>query len=111
MFEVQMMKISEAAKLANESGLAIMLKRDGMIIRLLPTNTTSSIIESVGNGKHLVYWEPTLADLISNQWEVTDEFRLQPLPNDSAGPVGVPAMLPEDYKRIQKLEREWYRTC
>lgn len=36
-----MMKISEAAKLANESGLAIMLKRDGMIIRLLPTNTTS----------------------------------------------------------------------
>ena len=105
-----MMKISEAAKLANESGLAIMLKRDGMIIRLLPTNTTSSIIESVGNGEHLVYWEPTLADLISNQWEVTNEFRLQPLPNDSAGPVGVPAMLPEDYKRIQKLEREWYRT-
>ena len=104
------MKISEAVKLANESGLAIMLKRDGMIIRLLPTNTTSSIIESVGNGKHLVYWKPTLADLISNQWEVTDEFHFNPLPNDSAGPVGVPAMLPEDYKRIQKLEREWYRT-
>lgn len=104
------MKISEAVKLANESGLAIMLKRDGMIIRLLPTNTTSSIIESVGNGKYLVYWKPTLADLISNQWEVTDEFHFNPLPNDSAGPVGVPAMLPEDYKRIQKLEREWYRT-
>lgn len=104
------MKISEAAKLANKSGLAIMLKRDGMIIRLLPTNTTSSIIESVSNGKHLVYWNPTLADLISNQWELTDEFRLNPLPNDSAGPTGVPAMLPEDYKRIQKLEREWYRT-
>lgn len=105
-----MMKISEAAKLANESGLAIMLKRDGMIIRLLPTNTTSSIIESVGNGKYLVYWKPTLADLISNQWEVTDEFHFNPLPNDSAGPAGVPAMIPEDYKRIQKLEREWYRT-
>lgn len=104
------MKISEAAKLANKSGLAIMLKRDGMIIRLLPTNTTSSIIESVSNGKHLVYWKPTLADLISNQWELTDDFRLNPLPNDSAGPTGVPAMLPEDYKRIQKLEREWYRT-
>lgn len=104
------MKISEAATLANKSGQAMTLERDGMIIRLLPTNTTSSIIESVGNGKHLVYWKPTLADLISNKWELTDEFRLNPLPNDSAGPTGVPAMLPEDYKRIQKLEREWYRT-
>lgn len=105
------MKISEAATLANKSGQAMTLERDGMIIRLLPTNTTSSIIESVGNGKHLVYWKPTLADLISNKWELTDEFRLSPMPNSDAGPIGVPAILPADYKRIQILEREWYRTC
>lgn len=104
------MKISEAATLANKSGQAMMLERDGMIIRLLPTNTTSSIIESVGNGKHLVYWKPTLADLISNKWELTDEFRLSPMSNSDTGPIGVPAILPADYKRIQILEREWYKT-
>ena len=104
------MNIQNAIKQASRQGKAVMLHRDKMIIRLLPTNTTSAIIESVGNGKHLVYWKPTLADLISNNWKVTDEFRLNPLPNDSARPTGVPAILPEDYKRIQVLEKEWYKT-
>lgn len=104
------MNIQNAIKKATQQGKAIMLHRDEMTIRLLPTNTTSAIIESVDNGKYLVYWKPTLADLISDDWEVTDEFRLNQLPTDSAGPTGIPAILPEDRKRIQILEGEWYKT-
>lgn len=104
------MKISEAAKMASENGLAISLTRDGMTIHLLPTNTTSSIIESVGNGKYLTYWKPALADLVSNRWEITDEFRLTSLPTIDTGPTGSPAILPSDYKRVQCLEKEWYKT-
>lgn len=105
-----LMNIQNAIKKATQQGKAIMLHRDEMTIHLLPTNTTSAIIESVDNGKYLVYWKPTLADLVSDDWEVTDEFRLNQLPNDSAGPTGIPAILPEDRKRIQILEGEWYKT-
>lgn len=105
-----LMNIQNAIKKATQQGKAIMLHRDEMTIRLLPTNTTSAIIESVDNGKYLVYWKPTLADLVSDDWEVTDEFRLNQLPKDSAGPTGIPAILPEDRKRIQILEGEWYKT-
>lgn len=105
------MKINEAAKLASKSGMSMKLKSNGMIIHLLPTNTTSAIIESIGNGKHLVYWQPTLDDLISNSWEVTDKFHAVPLPSNAAGPTGTPGILPEDAKRIHYLEKKWYETC
>ena len=104
------MKLSEAAKIASKSGKAIMLNRNGMNIHLLPTNTTSAIIESIDNGRSLIFWHPALEDIISEDWKVTDDFRIKQLPSQSSGPTGVPGVSMEDTARIHHLEAEWYRT-
>ncbi len=104
------MKINEAARIASSSGKSILLNRDGMAIHLLLTNTTSAVIESLNDGQTLVYWHPTLSDLLSSNWEVADDFRINPLPSEGSGPTGTPAMKIADVKRLEHLKSEWYRT-
>ena len=86
------MNIKDAAERASQTGQAITLIREGMRINLLPTNTTSMIIESLDNGRKLTYWQPTLDDLVSDNWKVSSQFKIEKAPSDAAGPKGVPGL-------------------
>lgn len=114
------MIISEAIKQAYKEHKSIMLRRkDGAIIRLLPTDTRSKVIESANNGEFLVSWEPTYSDLVSDEWEISYEFRIKPKPSYAAGPAGEPAApydvtFNEDvhldngtFNRYEQLKEEW----
>lgn len=117
------MIISEAIKQAYGEHKSVMLRRkDGTVINLLPTDTRSKVIESVNNGEFLVSWEPTYSDLLSDEWEVSYEFRINPKPSLAAGPAGDPASqysvtysqdIPLNdgaLKRYGQLKGEWYEV-
>ena len=103
------MILSEAIKQAYEEHKSVMLRRkDGAIIRLLPTDTRSKVIESVNNG-----------ELVSDEWEISYEFRIKSKPSYAAGPAGEPAS-PYDvtfnqdvhldngtFNRYKQLKEEW----
>lgn len=82
------MLINEATKKAKDEGKAMILERDDMRICILPTNTKSGIIEMSHGGSYLHPWQPQLSDLLSDQWYVSDNVRIIPLPNDKQGPTG-----------------------
>ena len=82
------MFINEAAKKAVSNGKAMILERDNIRICILPTNTKSGIIEMSHGGSYLHPWQPQLSDLLSDQWYVSDNVRIIPLPNDKQGPTG-----------------------